>query len=406
MAIKLHKVTIPREIILMAVLVILSEGYFGLKQMTVFERLLIGPISLYLIIKGINKGERNRSIDKWALAFAGAVVISAVAAVINGYVSFTQAVYYNYINIVAVVVSCVGKSDRTDEFVVKLLKTLSFAVSLLLLLQYIFAGFGIYFFQENTLSLRGGNIRILSGAWLISIGFIMFLYEVLMLKHRKYTVHLIVSLFSIVVVNQSRSLIFAISLAAIFIVIESGANYMKKNWTSKLAVILLILLLGCYMLYTAYKLFNTSLSLGESSSAVRLSEYAYYFDLFKRHILFGFSNHDSSYMSAPDYWGAKLYGYCVNDIGIVGYAAEYGTLGLVMAVLGFYILWKNAQRQSLGRYVLIFVLAIMPFNCLFYGEFVIFIPLIMGLIEYYNRCVLVKEQKLRRNNFVTTPTDI
>lgn len=381
------KIKISLDKVLFLALFIISENYFGLKHISSYKSLFIVLLSTLIIFNNFRSYKSFVDIDKWCIIMVLVVIGSIVNSIIGGIETPIQSFYHNCSYIMVLLVLWINSKRKINivAFIVKMIKVLSLILSFILLIQAVLSKSNIYFFTKETLSIRNDNVRILAGGWLLCFGCILYLYDVFLKRIIHYAVKALVIFMAIMIVNQSRSLLFALLIVLFFMILNFSKSILKDNILSKFVLFIVEFCIILIILFLVYIMFMESYSINEASSVIRIKEYEYYWKQLKQYPVWGMSHHDGNYITAPDYLGVVRYGYAVNDIGIIGYAAEFGFLGLVLSIMIIYKFIRNIAHNNAGYYIIIFVVAISPFNYLFYNEFIIYVSVIWAIICYYKQ---------------------
>lgn len=236
-----------------------------------------------------------------------------------------------------------------------------------LLLQY----FGIiHIMSAESLSEREG-MRSFVGTLAMAFGLLFTFHRILFIKrHNNLSswIWVVLTLLGIVLVNQSRSLIFAVAGAMCILLYFRFNNLLKRVGCLATFIKLSVVLLVVYYVYHfVLGIIGESYSSGEASSVNRLAAYIYYWQKFLEYPLTGFGLSTTNSLISE---GVFSYLY-VDDIGVVGYLGQTGIIGVVtqIALIVCYIRCLK-DMDSRWSYLFIsigaFYILISPFNSYMY----------------------------------------
>ena len=260
-------------------------------------------------------------------------------------------------------------------------------VVIVLLLQY--AGL-INLIAEDTLSERDG-MRSFMGANAMTLGLFFELHRVLFRKDKDRIFSwawILLTLTCIILVNQSRSTIFAVLGGVVILFYYRWGKLMKRAGCIGAAIKITLVALVVYYTYNyVMGIINESISMKEASSIQRIDAYAYYWMVFLQHPLVGVG------FSSPNNLISEgtFLNLFTDDIGIVGYLAQSGLLGILMQTMIVINYVKCIKRLNNDwKYLFLtigfFYILISPFNSymLTHQEYVIYtLALLSVVVSYY-----------------------
>lgn len=237
------------------------------------------------------------------------------------------------------------------------------------------------------------GIRTVSGGILLAVGFLLLLENAMDAFCFSNLLKLLLVTYGLLFVNRSRSLLFATFVAAIIILNDKFGQYITQSDASgKIAKLIQggLFIIGAYFLINFVgEVFGRSYQMGESSSVMRLGAYAYYWNLFLQHPFFGIGYVGNQLVNGFARVGVNM-GYYIDDIGVVGFVAQFGLLAILMMVVWYKYILKNIDGSSAGiKAVVAFVTIILPFNCLFNTNtiYVGLIPLMVWEEQYARKAM-------------------
>ncbi len=247
-----------------------------------------------------------------------------------------------------------------------LMVSFSKLVSLILLFQSLGI---INVINSDVLSTRNDSMRSFIGTYAMMLGAIILFYSVLFEKQKKkwqLFIWIALNIICIFYVNQSRSTIFALIGAFALLLYFKYSQLIKKTGVIGNALKILAIVFVVYYSYSLVNnIVNLSISSGEASSLIRLEAYRYYFSKFLSYPILGvgFSNVNSL---INDGIVNKLY---VDDIGIVGYIAQTGLMGIFVVVVFVKQYLAGIKQLSSNHYKLfssigLMIVLLLPFNSL------------------------------------------
>ena len=222
----------------------------------------------------------------------------------------------------------------------------------------------------NGISEVHNGIRTVSGGILLAIGFLLLLENAMDTFCFSNLLKLLLVTYGLLFVNRSRSLLFATFVAAIVVLNDKFKQYIKQSETSgRIAKLIrgVILIVGAYFLVNFIgEVIGISYQMGESSSIKRIGAYKYYWNLFLQHPMFGIGYVGNQLVNGFARVGVAM-GYYIDDIGIVGFIAQFGLLAVLINYVWYRYILKNIDNKSSAgiKAVITFVTIILPFNCIF-----------------------------------------
>lgn len=237
------------------------------------------------------------------------------------------------------------------------------------------------------LSEREGMMRSFIGTYAMILGTLIQVWMVLFVRHSRKIRLLIgatVTFMALVWVNQSRSVIFA-TFGAMMVLVYYRYAYMLRKAGSIGRLAKLTVAVG--VMFYAYQYVNeaikSSLAINEASSVIRIEAYQYYFTKFLQYPFLGYGLTNVNEL-INDGIASRLY---VDDIGVVGYIAQTGLLG-VLCVFFFVKNYIDAMRKIAGMEQYLFIsfaailILLLPFNSLLSTDStIIYVVYILALIS-------------------------
>lgn len=223
---------------------------------------------------------------------------------------------------------------------------------------------------NSGISRVGNGIRTVTGGILLAIGFLLLLEKNLVRFSIGNLLRLLFVAYGLLFINRSRSLLFATFVAAIVILDEKLSQYIKQSdMSGKIAGLIKCTLFigGAYFGANFIgEVIGLSYQLGESSSIMRIGAYKYYWNMFLQHPLLGIGYVGNQQVNGFACVGVAK-GYYVDDIGIVGFVAQFGVLAILIMFIWYRYVLKNIDANSSAgiKAIIAFVTIILPFNCLF-----------------------------------------
>lgn len=235
------------------------------------------------------------------------------------------------------------------------------------------------------------GMRTVSGGTLLAIGFLLLLENAMNTFGFSNLLKLLLVTYALLFVNRSRSLLFATFVAAVVILNDKFSQYVKQSEASGKITNLIrgaLFVLGGYLLVNFVgEVIGISYKMGESSSIMRIGAYEYYWNLFLQHPLFGIGYVGNQLVNGYACVGVAI-GYYIDDIGVIGFIAQFGLLAVLIIFVWYRYILKNIDTKSSAgsKAVVTFVTIVLPFNCLFNTN-VIYASLIPLMVweEQYDR---------------------
>lgn len=284
--------------------------------------------------------------------------VSSVDTIIRSYMLLLPILLY-------VPMTNIGVRFGTNSLL-NLMVSFSKLVSLILLFQSLGI---INVINSDVLSTRNDSMRSFIGTYAMMLGAIILFYSVLFEKQKKkwqLFIWIALNIICIFYVNQSRSTIFALIGAFALLLYFKYSQLIKKTGVIGNALKILAIVFVVYYSYSLVNnIVNLSISSGEASSLIRLEAYNYYFSKFLSYPILGvgLSNVNSL---INDGIVNKLY---VDDIGIVGYIAQTGLMGIFVVVVFVKQYLAGIKQLSSNHHKLfssigLMIVLLLPFNSL------------------------------------------
>lgn len=242
-------------------------------------------------------------------------------------------------------------------------------IVVVLLLQYLGV---INIMSAESLSEREG-MRSFIGSLAMVFGLIIGFHRILFLKSRSKLfscIWVVLTLLGIILVNQSRSMIFA-AIGAIFILAYFRFNNLLRHvgCNAILIKIFIILLVFYYVYHYVIGIIGNSYSSGEASSVNRLAAYLYYWQKFLEYPITGFGLSTTNNLITEGVF-SFLY---VDDIGIAGYLGQTGIIGVITQIVLVIcyircLKYVDSKWKYLFIAIGIFYILISPFNSFMYNH--------------------------------------
>lgn len=236
-----------------------------------------------------------------------------------------------------------------------------------LLLQYLGV---IHIMSAESLSEREG-MRSFVGTLAMAFGLLISFHKILFIKSRNNLsswIWVVLTLLGIILVNQSRSLIFAVAGAmSILLYFRFNSLLKRAGCLATLIKFFVVIVVVYYAYHLVLNIIGQSYSSGEASSVNRLAAYIYYWQKFLEYPLTGFGLSTTNSLISEGVF-SFLY---AEDIGVVGYLGQTGLLGVVtqIAIIVCYIrCLKNMDSRWSYLFISIgaFYILISPFNSFMY----------------------------------------
>lgn len=221
---------------------------------------------------------------------------------------------------------------------------------------------------------RADRIRFYTGSYFIIISILLNFSFLLHNFKKKYFVYLIIQIFMLIFVSQTRSSIAILFITFIGTLLIYIRNFNWKKVSKILMIVVLIIIIIMPYISSLVSSINDSLFNKYSdngSISIRIDAQKYMIDKIKENPLLGVGMYDNAYQEAGSITGSA-YKYYVADVGIVGFVFQYGILGLLIfmylwikMIILTYKIYKRKKENSL--YYIMFLLyntIILPFNCI------------------------------------------
>ncbi|KRL42211.1 O-antigen ligase family protein [Lacticaseibacillus manihotivorans] len=326
----------------------------------------IAIIMLFIVrkVNTLDTSARQRTAFMYIVSVV--TVLSMMYTYVAGLQSLSQAFmkYYPYIFGILIGVP-LAREAGTNKMV---LSTIKVFMLIMLIIYWIQA---LLYPRINLLYLeliqRDGSVRNMWGEiWFAVTGLIClndFLHtSVSKAKLINFVSFLAVSMYLVKVI-QSRSLLLA--YLAAFTTLTTVILYQKFINTRARYVFLLLMglilaIVGILTIRYAGITIQSSIDINESSSMVRAGAYNYYWDLFKNHAVTGIGLMKNQAVNGFAQYGVSQ-NYFIDDIGVVGYIAQFGVVGILSAIAMFCIMLRGV-KTSLSISILVLIIFILPFN--------------------------------------------
>ncbi|RDY27442.1 hypothetical protein CHL78_009515 [Romboutsia weinsteinii] len=241
---------------------------------------------------------------------------------------------------------------------------------------------------------RGGSVRFFTGYVFIMFSIVIIYSKLLTKFERKYFLHILIQIVSLVVVSQTRNFILGVLIVIVY------GLFMSKKINKVWLVYTLITAIFIYMLMFS----NESNFLNEvinsvlieiktktGNIGVRYLELEYYMNLLKDNLISGIGLLDTRYYLTPIITGYDPYLYFVGDLGLIGVVIQTGVLGGIWMLAFFnkmYIVSKknlsnDTENSYLLRLTLILIVGVFASGLIFDKNSILYICMILGIVEPY-----------------------
>lgn len=353
--------------ILIFLILFLNENAFYLVSNTSFCQPLSFLLCIVLIMyTGIKINKDNRDIFKFSVCYIIVAMISAIYTVVTNMQSIEQA-FIKYLPCMNTLfcVSFLSSNTYRKTILRNNIISLGTSISIVFILQSILYPNVIF---VNAVLYRDGA-RIMTGGVFFAISFIVTLDSIFRFeKKKKNVLCLLLTAYNIIFVNQSRSVILAIIFSTgVYILCCFTDTRVGRNFNSKisrqLTIICVSIILAIWLFSYVRNLFYSSYSIGESSSIKRLQAYEYYYGMFCNQPVLGIGMIRNQLVDGLATIGVtkKLF---VDDIGIVGFIAQWGLFGIFTFLLWIraYFSVREKSNRQFNWAILSLLLALLPFN--------------------------------------------
>ena len=341
-------------------LLILSTSFFYLVPISIWNSVKI--MSLLIIIFLVfnlrclfkNKGKFTLYIASFIFLCIGELIITKLRFN-QGYISlFSMGIYYFVIMLYFILVFYKVSRDKIKKVFINL----SLILSILLIAQFIaYEFFGVTFLKIDVGGIqRFGQVRIGEGAFIISLGIILAVAEVIKRKEilcRENTINflsIILGMIDIIFIAKTRSILAFVLLSIGVMMLGSAKNFIQQLKIVSLSTIALIVLFSLPIM-SKYQSLNSE---KDWSTIARKGAIAYYINQTKEMPLFGVGIiNPSESKEMYDYTRGPLGIYYRDDVGIIGFLNTFGVIGfiwyiaLVIKILA--IVFKSIINKSIRK---------------------------------------------------------
>jgi len=354
------------------IILIFNENLFYILPNNPYWRLLSILFSVILIGPKIQISAQNKSIFNFVLCFILIGFLSLVYTVLQGLQSVSQALlrYQSILMIVACLPFLKHSSRFGERMIRNAIEVVVTVVSTIYIVQSML--YPKYIFITAGLSLRNGFMRTVVGSTIFAIGLLLIIGDVISTYGRKgslkYIVAAIITGYNILFIIQTRSLNFAIIASICFCIYRTidtkKFRGKQKIWWRLTSGAILIVIVIWSIGYVG-EIIGASLSNNESSSINRLGAYQYYLQLFSQYPLFGIGMIRNQAIDGLAQAGIAMK-YYIDDIGLIGYLAQYGLVGFLCFLIWMKKVLKYLHANGDNAYwsILLFLIFLLPFNCL------------------------------------------
>lgn len=357
---------------IVVIILILNENIFYLLPNNPYWKLLSILLCVILFGSKVSISAQYKSIFNFVTCFILVGLISQLYTVFGNLQSVPQA-YVKYQSI-WLIVACIPFLNNSSRFGKRTVRNAIEVVVTVMSFVYICQSllYPKYIFITAGLSLRNGDMRTVVGSTIFAIGFLLLLGDMLAVRRGKerlkYITAAIIVGYNIIVIIQTRSLNFALIAAIFFLMLRTinAKNFRGKEkllwqlFMGALAMGIIIWGIGYF-----YEIIGASLENNESSTVNRLGGYQYYFQLFLLHPLLGIGMIRNQAVDGLAQVGVAMK-YYIDDIGFVGYLAQYGVIGLLCFFIWLRTLFIYLRQNGDNAYwsIFVFLILLLPFNSL------------------------------------------
>lgn len=346
------------------------------------------------------------------------LLLSAMTSVIM--YGYSYVTIYKLVNILYFPCCLIGlllysKKVSNIFFMIKILTIINIVAGVIFALQavvYNSSGslfLNIYWYGEGGVYMRSGSIRITECMNMVALSYAISMCELINEKHKSFRIiHLLNVITSVIYLyfTYTRSVqLLCIIIAMVIFFIGYKADKKSKLLMKYfiLAVALVVLATGFFSLLVD----TLSVSTTEKSYVARVGAYAYYFKMFKAHIIsgLGFVDFDNSPYFSLLHGSLGL--YYPSDVGLVGTVINYGVfvgLWYLMVIISAVKTWiSNKECTFLLVIVIILLYTSFTLSMLDNGRFSMF-AIILLLGEYavkYMETATKGKIKLKKHHFTT-----
>lgn len=351
------------------------------KNRSLFRPLIFALIVLMLLKERIVIRGKMKEVLRYIIFCILAATVSMIYTVVSGSQSFSDA-FLKYLPYYCSTMGMLyfNSYEKKVDQLKYLVMLLAVVFSLVYILQMVLYPRILF---VDALSYRNG-IRIIVAGPFFSLASIIALDYFAATKIKKYLVFFVILLYNIIRINQSRSMLLAEILAVAIYIFITYIENKKKNISNIFRItiaIVIMLIAAIWIVSYARTLFVSSYAIGESSTVKRLEAYSYYYSLFKEHSILGIGMIRNQFYNGWATYGVmqKLY---VDDIGIVGFIAQWGCLGICMLYVWLRAYTKICDKvnRPFNWSILALLGALLPFNTFFNMDWGIIYTVIILLI--------------------------
>ena len=353
--------------IILLLLIFIVEKFFLLFQQIDWKILYIA-FALYMFLR-YKKRSQIFFYSKSVNLYVFIIIICFLNTTINGYLPFSNAVKgYLLLSFIclyyplSVLIQRVSLEKAENTIIL-----MGLIASVISILQI---KFGYNILGENFIGSRDGTLRLTLSVLLQQFAGILLFYRLSLVKgvaRLKLLVLFFVLCFSIFTIAQTRSASFCYLVTMLFFFFKLYLQDRLKKTFGKKNLILLCIVLAIVGIYIGYNYVSVeignSIEANESSSVKRMYAYEYYWGLFKEYLIAGIGITEGT-LNALSVSGVydKLY---KDDIGIIGFLAEFGLLGLLGLVYFINSVSRKLKQHPYLPHVIfsLQLLILLPFNC-------------------------------------------
>lgn len=340
---------------------LVSCNFFYLAPISIWNSLRIMNLAVIVFIM-INSKLISKSKGKFSvqiLIFLIMCIFEFILSKLNYNQSSTEILVttlYYFVVLIYFIIVYYSNND-TNNFIKNCFVWISLILSIILISQMIvYELFTIKFLTVDIGErLRFGQVRLSEGGFFISLGIIISIGKMVNKKIKNYKVKLLyistilLGGIYLILVSKTRGMIFSISITIILMLIIT-----VKGIVNKLKVIAVIGLIG--LVFVNSPIYQQYLDLSQvekGSTDTRVEEVTYYLNETIQSPLFGTGIINAT--NPNDYAFNVVRGpngsYFQDDVGIIGFANEFGMLGLIwyiwIIVSCFRILVEQFKDKSI-----------------------------------------------------------
>lgn len=400
-------------------LFILDYNFFLLSRFNEADKAkIITIVSLICFAYILIRYKNSLYIDsiKWILIYGALVIIMLVAHYIHdvpitgvGFFSFSANASYYTIYILALPLVYVFFKDGGTEKFFEYLNIIVLIWNILIIVQAVLYNFGGIVidpnleFKDNTIRNDSLRLNLRSMSHLMIIYNIDYLYNKKS-KKIKYICLIVIGLFAMFYVEQTRGYYLAIALSAIAIILCFNRSKRKLILTILITTLVAVVVWKTNIIpnfYNSLFVGNNQMATGEN----RVMEYNAVGMVLKKSLFWGagFQPTGDSFILS----GVSVY---FNDIGIVGLIGQIGLwaiaiYGLFLSRLIFIVVKlfkKKSEEASLLLGILVFVIATSISLICYWETTCLLCPVVWAIFEY-KYGVLFKKKRIENVDQINKP---